>query len=65
MTPITATHATVTGLAARIKQVGHKFYMDNFFPSPALFYDLHTKSINCCGNVRPNRTGMPEILDIK
>jgi len=51
--------ATVTGLAARIQHVGHKLYMDNFFSSPVLFYDLHTKTINCCGNVRPTRRGMP------
>ena len=55
---ITATHATVTELAARTEHVGHKLYMDNFFSSPALFYDLHTKTITCCGNVRQNRRGM-------
>jgi hypothetical protein len=55
---MTATHATVTGLAARIEHVGHKLYMDNFVSSPALFDDLHTKTINYCGTVRPNTTGM-------
>jgi hypothetical protein len=29
----TATHATVTGLAAKIEHVGHNFYMDNFISS--------------------------------
>jgi hypothetical protein len=33
---MTATHATVTGLAARTEH-GHKFYMDNFCSSRALF----------------------------
>jgi len=28
---ITATHATVTGLAARIQHLGRKLYMDKFF----------------------------------
>jgi len=37
----TATHGTVTGLAARIEHVGHNWYMDNFISSPALFDDLH------------------------
>jgi hypothetical protein len=43
----------------RIENVGHKLYMDNFFSSPELFDDLHTKAINCCGTVRPNHKGMP------
>jgi hypothetical protein len=33
--------------------------MDNFYSSPDLFNDLHTKAIYCCGFVRPNRKGMP------
>jgi hypothetical protein len=37
----TATHATVTGLAARIEHVGHNWYMDSFISSPVLFDDLH------------------------
>ena len=57
---MTATLATLTELAAMIKYVEHKLYMDNFFSSPALFDDLHTKTINCCGTVRPNNKGMPK-----
>jgi hypothetical protein len=56
---MTATHATVTGLTARTKHVGHKVYVDNFFYSPALFDDLYPKAINCCTTVRPNQKGMP------
>jgi hypothetical protein len=55
---VTATHAIVTGLAARIEHVGHNLDMDYFFSSPALFDNLHRKTINCCGTVRPNRKGM-------
>ena len=33
----TATHAAVTGLAARTEHVVHKLYTDYFFSSPALF----------------------------
>jgi hypothetical protein len=47
---VTATHATVTGLLARIENLGHELYMDNF---------LHMKAINCCGTVTPNQKGMP------
>jgi hypothetical protein len=51
----TATYANVTGLTARIEHLGHNLHMDNFSSSPALFDDLHTKKINCCGTVRPIR----------
>jgi hypothetical protein len=50
-----ATHATVTGFIAKNEHVGHKLYVDNFFSSLALFDDLHTKTVNCCGTIRPNR----------
>lgn len=59
MTPsVTTTHAIVTRLAARIEHVGHKLYMDYFFSPPTLFDNLHCKTRNGCGTVRPNRKGM-------
>jgi hypothetical protein len=64
-TSMTETHATVTGLTTRTENFGHKIYMDNFFSSPDLFNDLHTKAINCCGTVRPNRKGMPRDFGTK
>ena len=57
---MTATHATVTGLATRSGHVEHKLYMGNFFSSPASFDDLHTKTINSCATVRPKRKWMPK-----
>jgi hypothetical protein len=54
---MTATQATVIGLAGGIEYVRDKLYMDNFFSSQALFDDLHSNTINCCGTVRPNRKG--------
>jgi hypothetical protein len=33
--------------------------------SPVLFDDLHSKTINCCGIVRPDRKVMPKSLDRK
>ena len=57
VTPSTATHVTVTGLAARIEHVGHKLYIDSFLSSLVLFDDLHTNTINCCGTVRPVEKG--------
>jgi hypothetical protein len=47
----TATHANVTRLTARSENTGHKLYRDNFFSSLALFEELHTKTINCCGTI--------------
>jgi hypothetical protein len=32
--------------------------MDSFFSPPALFYNLHTKTIHCCGTDRQNIKGM-------
>jgi len=56
---MTATHATVRSLTRRVKGVGHKLYMDNFFFSSGLSDDLYTRGINCCGTVRQNHKGMP------
>jgi len=53
----------LTEFAARIEHMRHKLYMDSFFSSPALFDDLHTKTINFCGIVGPNRKGMPKNLE--
>ena len=57
---MTATNATVPGLTARIERVGHKLYVDNFFSSPVLFNDFHTRTVCCCGTLRPNRKGVPK-----
>jgi len=62
-TSMTATHATVTGLAARIEHVGHRLYMDSFFSSPALFDDLHTKT--AAGLLDQIEKGCQRILDFK
>jgi hypothetical protein len=39
--------------------------VDSFFSSPALFDDLHTKTINCCGTIISNRRGMPKNFEHK
>ncbi|XP_039503935.1 piggyBac transposable element-derived protein 4-like [Pimephales promelas] len=38
---------------------GYNLFVDNFYSSPALFLDLHTKHIGCCGTIRRNLTGFP------
>lgn len=52
---VTASHPVVTECAARIENMGHKLYVDIIISSSALFDDLHTKTVHCCGTVRPNR----------
>ena len=47
-------------LLQRTEHFGHKLYKHNFFSLPALFDDLHTKTINSCGTVKQNRKGMPK-----
>jgi len=55
---VTAIHATGTGPTSRIETVGHKLYMDFF--SPDSFDDLHHKTMNSCGTIRPHQKGMPQ-----
>jgi hypothetical protein len=43
-----------------VEGLGHKLNMDSYFSSPALFDDLFRRKINCCGNVRNDRQGMPK-----
>ena len=44
---LTATHTTVTNLTRRVGG-GPKLYVDNFFSSPDLFYNLAQNIIYCC-----------------
>jgi len=46
---MTATHATVRHVTWRVEGLGHKIFMDNFFPSPRLFDDLDRCKIISCG----------------
>jgi hypothetical protein len=58
-TDITPTHGTVLELVCKVEGVCHKIYMGNYFTSPKLFNDLHSRKINACGPVRHSRKGMP------
>ena len=39
---------------------GHHVYMDNYYSSPELFWELHFKETYACGTCRSNRKNMPE-----
>ena len=41
----------------------YRIFCDNFFSSPRLFQELHSRSLHACGTVRPNRCGFP--LDLR
>jgi hypothetical protein len=49
----------VLELVHKVEGVDHKIHMDNYFTSPKLFNDLHSRKINACGTVRHNRMAMP------
>lgn len=51
-------HTAVRNFFKRIDGVGHKLYMNNFFPHPDLFDDMTKKKVSSCGTVRPNRKGV-------
>jgi hypothetical protein len=40
-------------VTARIENVRQKLFIDSFLSPPELCDDLLTKTINCCGTVRP------------
>jgi hypothetical protein len=61
-TTMADTNATVRSLTRRVK-VYHKLFMATFLSSSDSFYDLHTRGINCCGNVKQNHEGMPREFD--
>ena len=41
---------------------GHHVYMDNYYSSPELFFELHFKEIFACSTCRSNRKNMPESI---
>ena len=56
------TTKTVVGLLqnGNLLGKGHHVYMDNYYCSPELFYELHNKETFTCGTARSNRKGMPK-----
>jgi len=56
---MTATNVIVRHLTCRVEGLGRKIFMDSFFSSPRLFYDLDRHKIISCGTAWPNRKDMP------
>jgi Transposase IS4 len=55
-------HDTVVNLVQPYANRGHILYLDNLFPSPALFDHLQRIGIRACGTLRPNRKSLPPDL---
>jgi len=62
---IAAIHVTMSSVTRIVEVVDQKPFMDNFFTSPDLFGDLHTRGISYCGTVRQNHKGITRVLDKK
>ena len=58
-------HAVVLKLLEGLEDRGHHVYLDNWYSSPALFDDLHSKGFGACGTLRLNRKGLPQIIKSK
>jgi len=56
-----ATYDTVMRMTRGYEEKGHVLYIDNWFTSPAVLDALKQRGIRCCGSVRRNRRGMPNI----
>ena len=41
---------------------GHHVYMDNYYSSPDLFFELHNKECFACGTSRKNRKNLPKAV---
>ena len=41
---------------------GHHVYMDNYYTSPNLFWELHSKECFACGTYRKNRKNLPKAV---
>ena len=56
------TTKTVIGLMQKgnLLRKGHHVYMDNYYSSPELFYDLHYKEMFACGTCRSKQKNMPK-----
>ena len=55
-------HAVVLKLLEGLEDRGLRVYLDNWYSSPVLFDDLHSKGFGACGTLRLNRKGLPQVI---
>lgn len=55
-------HSLVLHLMKELLDSGRKLYMDNYYNSPALAYELFQRQTNVVGTLRMNRKGVPKEL---
>ena len=48
-------HRVVLHLVKELEGQGYTIYIDNFYSSPVLYADLHSRGFNACGTVNSNR----------
>ena len=54
------THELVISLLGMYTEKGYIIYMDNYYSSPYLFYNLLSKNTAACGTIRIPRKGLPK-----
>ena len=60
----TQTMKVMMGLLKKgnLLEKGHHVYMDNYYSSPDLFFELHNKECFTCGTCRKNRKNLPKTV---
>jgi len=61
--PLGSTYDTVMRMTAEYQHQQHFLFTDNWFTSPAVLDELKRRGIRCCGSVKRNRRGMPDVTD--
>lgn len=56
--------SVVLQLTEKLTGLGSEVYIDNFFNSPLLQYELKKRQIKSCGTVRSNRKNIPQNLPL-
>ena len=60
-----ATHSLVMHLMRNYYGKGYILYMDNYYSSPTLYWDLWDLGVGASGTLRANRKGVPQIAKDK
>lgn len=58
----TITESICLSLLDGFENRGHKVYTDNYYTSPSLYHELHSRNIGASGTVKAGRKGMPTAI---